>query len=90
MKPIAVNSLFRWIDSLIGQKNFRVPDRTGNLPQRIGIAERIDRSIAETGAKAAGILKIPCYFPCSQGIRTKANGPRGSGGIPCVDNMISI
>src|SRR5712691_9637080 len=49
-------------------KKFRVPNRTGNLPQRIGIAERIDGSIAETGSKMAGTRKIPCYFPCWQGI----------------------
>src|ERR1700674_4603701 len=32
-------------------KKFRVPNRTGNLPQRIGIAERIDASLAEKGSK---------------------------------------
>jgi hypothetical protein len=40
-------------------EKFRVPNRTGNLPQRIGIAERIDASLAERGAKMAGIRKIP-------------------------------
>jgi hypothetical protein len=69
MKPIAVNSLFRWIDSLFGARKFRVPNRTGNLPQRVGIAERIDVRVPETGSKAAEILQIPCYFPCWQGIR---------------------
>src|ERR1700686_5504717 len=69
MKPIAVNSLFRWINSLFGRKKFRVPNRTGNLPQHIGIAERIDGSLAEKGSKMAGIRKIPCYFPCWQGTR---------------------
>src|SRR6266852_1626821 len=49
-------------------KQFRVPNRPGNLPQRIGIAERIDGGIAENGSKMTGIRKIPCYFPCWQGI----------------------
>src|SRR6266853_524784 len=70
MKPIAVNSLFRSINSLFGRKQFRVPNRTGNLPQHIGIAERIDGKLAEKGSKMAGIRKIPCYFPCWQGIGT--------------------
>jgi hypothetical protein len=55
MKQFPVNSLFRWIDSLFGRKNFPVPNRTGNLPQRIGIAERIDGRIAEKRSKMAGI-----------------------------------
>jgi hypothetical protein len=43
----------------VRMEKFRVPNRTGNLPQRIGIAERIDGSLAEKGAKMAGIRKIP-------------------------------
>src|SRR6266849_247570 len=76
MKPIAVNSLFRSINSLFGRKNFRVPNRAGKLPQRIGIAGRIDGILAEKGSKMAGIRKIPCYFPCWQGIGTCSNSAK--------------
>jgi hypothetical protein len=78
MKPIAVNSLFRRINSLFERKKFRVPKRTGNLPQRIGIAGRIDASPAEKGAKMAGTRKVPCYFPCWQGIGTCSNSAESS------------
>jgi hypothetical protein len=89
MKPIPVNSLFRGIDSLFGAKKLRVPNRTGNLPQRIGIAERIDVKLAEKGARMAENLQIPCYFPCWQGIGTYSNSAEsglleiviGSGGV---------
>ena len=73
LEPIAVNSLFRWINSLFGRKNSGFRIEQGNLPQRIGIAERIDRSLDEKGSKMAGIRKIPCYFPCWQGIGTCSN-----------------
>jgi hypothetical protein len=66
MKPIAVNSLFRWINFLFGAKKFRVPDRTGNLPQRIGIAERIDVKIAERGPKWPEFEGFPVIFPVSR------------------------
>src|SRR5258708_27164014 len=63
MKPIPVNSLFRWINSLFGRKKFRVLNRTGNLPQRIGIAERIDGSMPKRGPKWPELEKFPVIFP---------------------------
>jgi hypothetical protein len=44
----------------------------GIRPQNVGIAARIDGGIAEKGPKMAGIRKIPCYFPCWQGIGARS------------------
>jgi hypothetical protein len=39
-------------------EKFAVPNRTGNLPQRIGIAGRIEESLAEEGSRWPGVH--PC------------------------------
>ena len=44
-------------------KKVRVSNRTGNLPQRVGIAERIGGSFAERGRKWPELEKIPVIFP---------------------------
>jgi hypothetical protein len=44
-------------------KKFRAPNRTGNLPQRIGIAERIEKSLAGRGPKWPEFEKFPVIFP---------------------------
>src|SRR5258708_40036424 len=50
-------------NSLFGRKKFRVPNRTGNLPQRIGIAGRIDRTLAQKGPRWPELEKFPVIFP---------------------------
>ena len=54
-------------------EKFRAPNRTGILPQRMVITEQIDANLTEKGPKMVGIRKIPCYFPCWQGIGTCSN-----------------
>ena len=63
--------------SLIRQQEFPVPCRAGNRPQRTGIAAQIDARTRRKAPKWPEISKIPCYFPCHQGIGI--SGWRGVG-----------
>src|SRR6266436_10366086 len=69
MKPIRVaNSLFRWMKSLFVRKNslFRAEQRI--YLQRTVIAAQMDARTRRKAPKWSEISKIPCYFPCCQGI----------------------
>jgi hypothetical protein len=63
------NSLFRQVNSLFRRHKFAVPCRIGNRPQRPGIAAQMDARTQPKAPKRPEIPKIPCYFPCSEGIR---------------------
>jgi hypothetical protein len=76
MKPIADISLFRRIVCLFGRKNFRVPDRTGNLPQRIGIAARIDVKIAKRGPELPKFEEFAVIFPVGREFGVPIRPPR--------------
>jgi hypothetical protein len=68
------NSLFQTNHSLFGQKKFPVSARAGNWLQAVGPAWRPAPKAAPRGWNRAKFPKIPCYFPCSQGIRTPLIG----------------
>src|ERR1700719_5220511 len=87
--PGPADSLLPRMNSLLGQKNFPAPMGQGISRKRLNL-------LAEWPPKSFGqaeILKIPCYFPCSQGIRrkpaslrrrfrgAKAQPPRRRGGL---------
>ncbi len=55
-------------ESLFCRKIFPVLKKTGNLPHSIQITMRFPVNQSQNGIKHAEFRKIPCYFPCSQGI----------------------
>jgi hypothetical protein len=64
---------------LFRQNKLPVPCRTGNRPQRLGIAVKIGAGTRQKEAKWSEISKIPCYFPCSLGIRGVWESPYAAG-----------
>jgi hypothetical protein len=64
-----MNTLLRRTNSLFGRKNFRVFGGAGNRLQAIESACRLAAKIAQRGWNRAKFPKIPCYFPCYQGIQ---------------------
>jgi hypothetical protein len=72
------NSLFGQMNSLFGESNSLFRAEQGNYPQRIGIAAQMDARTQWKAPKWSEISKIPCYFPCSEGIRGEA-GRRSRG-----------
>jgi hypothetical protein len=63
--------------SLFGARNSLFPVRTGNASQHLGFAIPIDAKRRQNRPAQADSSKIPCYFPCFQGI---AASPHGNGG----------
>jgi hypothetical protein len=61
-QPISDHSLFR-------QKKIPVRGGTGNRAQHPDIAVLIDAKKRKTGSIIWKFRKVPCYFPCSLGIR---------------------
>jgi hypothetical protein len=64
VKPIAVNSLFRRMNSLFARKRFSVPFGQGIGRNVLKLLHELMRG----RARMAGNMQIPCYFPCKQGI----------------------
>src|SRR5258706_2804449 len=69
------NSLFRPMNSLFRGNRFPVPrkqipcsEKNRESPQTVQIAVRFLVALHQNGTKQAEFRKIPCYFPCSQGI----------------------
>jgi hypothetical protein len=60
--------LFRRIIPCSGNKNSLIRKRTGNLPQALQIFGDFTSVSAKTTINRRKFVKIPCYFPCSQGI----------------------
>src|SRR6266849_405990 len=54
--------------SLIRQRKFPDTKRTGNLPQALQIVMRFCVRHRQNDPKQIEFVKIPCYFPCCQGI----------------------
>src|SRR6266849_9199697 len=54
--------------SLIRQRKFPDTKRTGNLPQALQIVMRFCALHRQNDPKQIEFVKIPCYFPCCQGI----------------------
>ena len=58
----------------VPQKRFPAPNRTGNLPQALRIAARFCVGRRQNGPQQAEFRKIPCSFPCCQGIQMARRG----------------
>ncbi|SRR6266849_4817103 len=79
--------------SLIRQRKFPDTKRTGNLPQALQIVMRFCVRHRQNDPKQIEFVKIPCYFPCCQGIhellgdaRTPQPGSRRAKGVTFLTN----
>jgi hypothetical protein len=54
--------------SLFRRRKFPDTKRTGNLPQALQIVMRFCARHRQNDPKQIEFVKIPCYFPCCQGI----------------------
>jgi hypothetical protein len=58
----------------VPRKRFPVPKRTGKLPEALRIAARFRVRRRQNGPKQTEFGKIPCSFPCFQGIQIARRG----------------
>jgi hypothetical protein len=74
---VRMNSLFRRMNSLFRKKDSLFRKEQGISPQAVQIAVRFRAGQRQNGPKQAEFCKIPCYFPCCQGMRG-SRSPRRS------------
>jgi hypothetical protein len=53
----------------VPRKQIPCSEKNRESPQTVQIAVRFLVALHQNGTKQAEFRKIPCYFPCSQGIR---------------------
>jgi hypothetical protein len=63
MKPIAVNSLFRWINSLFGRKNSGFRIEQGICRNALELPGESTEALPKRGPKWPEFEKFPVIFP---------------------------